>query len=88
MIIVSSSSDENPSSPSNFSSSNSSLPTTGVLASMKKSMNLTSPAAVDVKKIPFDIDGNVVYKLPYDSERKMKSSLDGRPWKTCMGNLF
>lgn len=35
-----------------------------------------------VDKLPFNIDGDVVYRLPYDPSKKMKSSLDGRPWKT------
>lgn len=37
---------------------------------------------IDGLKLPFDIDGNVSYRLPYDPEKRMKSSLDGRPWKT------
>ena len=41
---------------------------------------LTKP--IFVSELPFDIDGNVIYKLPYCKQKKMKSSLDGRPWKT------
>ena len=33
-----------------------------------------------VGALPYDIDGLCVYKLPYQSEAIMKSSVDGRPW--------
>ena len=33
-------------------------------------------------KLPFDIDGLVVYVLPYNPKDKMKSSRDGRNWHT------
>ena len=41
-----------------------------------------TPEPIDTTQLPFDIDGDVVYRLPYDPEKRMKSSLDGRPWKT------
>ena len=33
-------------------------------------------------KLPYDIDGDTEYRLPYDCTKRMKSSVDGRPWKT------
>ena len=47
-----------------------------------KSFQLGTPEPIDTTQLPFDIDGDIVYRLPYDPEKKMKSSLDGRPWKT------
>ena len=40
------------------------------------------PIPLDVLQLPFDIDGNVSYRLSYDPDKRMNSSLDGRPWKT------
>ena len=40
------------------------------------------PAAIETNKLPYDIDGFKVYKLPYDPQNRMKSTKDGRPWKT------
>ena len=41
-----------------------------------------TPQPIDATQLPFNIDGNVVYTLPYNNAKRMKSSLDGRPWKT------
>ena len=30
-------------------------------------------------ELPFDIDGNKVYKIPFSVQQRMKSSYDGRP---------
>ena len=35
----------------------------------------------NVKKIPENIDGNYIYKFPYDPVDRHKSSKDRRPWK-------
>ena len=37
-----------------------------------------------VDKLPFDIDGLIKYQLIFDKERRMESSLDGRPWAGFM----
>ena len=42
----------------------------------------TSPIPVTV--LPFNIDGDMTYKLPYNPEKRMQSSKDGRPGKTCV----
>ena len=89
VISVSSSSEDNLSSFSDnpdLTSSENSFPITKVNSTTQKQSRVTCippyPEPVDVKEIPFDIDGNVVYRLPYNAERRMESSLDGRPWKT------
>ncbi|CAB4028517.1 Transposon Tf2-6 poly, partial [Paramuricea clavata] len=33
------------------------------------------------ESLPYDINGDCVYELPYDEENMMDSSSDGRPWK-------
>jgi hypothetical protein len=35
------------------------------------------PIPLDVFELPFDIDGNVTYRLLYIADKRMKSSLDG-----------
>lgn len=53
-------------------------------------LNFTSGQHIpeyNVDELPYDIDGNVIYRLPYDVKKKMKSSLDGRPWKTWVTSL-
>lgn len=42
---------------------------------------------VSIKKtdaIPYDIDGNCIYQLPYLKNDRMVSSKDGRPWKKAV----
>ena len=34
--------------------------------------------------LPFDIDGNCLYQLPYDKKDRLASSKDGRPWKKAI----
>ncbi len=36
----------------------------------------------DVDKLPYNIDGLVAYQLPFDPNKRMHSSKDGRPWGT------
>ena len=40
-------------------------------------------SVIDATELPYNIDGNCVYRLPYDPSKMMmmKSSVDGRPWK-------
>jgi hypothetical protein len=61
----------------NTSSDSESLPDIGITAVKHE----------QVDKLPYNIDGNVVYRLPYNPSKKMKSSLDGRPWKTWVTSL-
>lgn len=68
---------------SDSSSDSDGLPDTGL-------SNYTSRKHIpeyNVNGLPYDIDGNVIYRLPYDVKKKMKSSLDGRPWKTWVTSL-
>ena len=49
----------------------------------KRKCHQRIPVAVkNAGKLPFDIDGDVQFRLPYDPQHRMKSSRDGRPWKT------
>ena len=36
----------------------------------------------DVESLPYDIDGTYIYQLKFDMTQRMRSTLDGRPWKT------
>ena len=45
-------------------------------------VQVTAVKPEQVDKLPFNIDGDVVYRLMYDPSKEIKSSLDGRPWKT------
>ena len=35
----------------------------------------------NVHALPYDIDGNCIYQLPYSKNNRLASSRDGRPWK-------
>lgn len=65
-----------------------SVPDTAFTSGHKQKSRAPSPTPIEISepitvmKVPFDIDGNIVYRLPYNTKEKMKSSLDGRPWKT------
>lgn len=34
----------------------------------------------NTEKLPYDIDGDCVYELPYSEANIIASSKDGRPW--------
>lgn len=36
---------------------------------------------IKADQLPFDIDGDCLYQLPYDKNDRLASSKDGRPWK-------
>lgn len=36
----------------------------------------------EVSELPYDIDGTCVFKLKFQLDFRMKSTVDGRPWKT------
>ena len=36
----------------------------------------------DVENLPYDIDGTCIYQLNFDMTQRMRSTLDGRPYKT------
>lgn len=38
-------------------------------------------ATREVEKLPYDINGTCVFKMTYDPLDRLKSSVDGRPWK-------
>ncbi|XP_066914915.1 uncharacterized protein [Clytia hemisphaerica] len=35
---------------------------------------------IEIDKLPYNIDGDCIYQLPFDAKKRMKSSTDGRPW--------
>ena len=35
---------------------------------------------IKVTTLPYDIDGNSIYQLPFDKEDRFKNTKDGRPW--------
>ena len=39
-----------------------------------------------VEQLPFDIDGLVIYRLTFDPNKRMRSSKDGRPWRTWVSS--
>ena len=39
-----------------------------------------------VERLPFDIDGLVIYRLAFNPKQRMHSSKDGKPWKTWVSS--
>ena len=39
---------------------------------------------VKVDSLPFDINGEAVYQVPYQKDKRMKAIADGRPWDRDM----
>ena len=39
---------------------------------------------VKVDSLPFDINGEAVYQVPYQKDKRMKAVTDGRPWDRDM----
>lgn len=40
----------------------------------------------EANSIPYDIDGTLVFKLPFDPKNRMESSTDGRNWAKYMSS--
>ena len=38
----------------------------------------------NVDALPYHIDGNCIYQLPYSKKDRLASSRDGRPWKKAI----